>query len=158
MPEVPELVKVRFNLPSDADGWPPVSSEGLWAVPIGADMYRLDNTPWFARGLAAGDVVEALAGSDGRLWATRRVEWGGRQTIRVIPNRDGPLAGDLKAVLDAFAPLGVSGEGVQQFTMVALDIPPDAPLAELKSLLIAGERDGRWHYEEGLVSPEWLGL
>jgi hypothetical protein len=158
MPEASDHVKVRFNLPPDEGGWPAVSSEGLWVLPLGGDRYRLDNTPWFARGLAADDVVEALAGSDGVLWATRRTEWGGRMTVRVVPRRSGPLAGDLQAVLDAFAPLGVTGEGVQQYGMIALDISGDAPLAEVKSLLAAGERDGRWDYEEGLVSQEWLDL
>jgi hypothetical protein len=158
VPNPSEFVKVRFNLPPDVDGWPPVRSEGLWALPLGGDTYRLDNTPWFARGLAADDVVEALAGSDGILWAIRRVEWGGRQTVRVIPQRIGPLSGDPQAVLNAFAPLGARGEGVQQYGMVALDIPPDVALTEVKSLLVAGERDGRWDYEEALVSQDWLDL
>jgi hypothetical protein len=143
VPDASEHVRVRFNLPPDEGGWPPVSSEGLWALPLGGDRYRLDNAPWFARGLAADDVVEALAGPDGVLWATRRTAWGGRMTVRVVPRRSGPLAGDLQAVLDAFAPLGVTGERVPQFGMVALDISGDAPLAKAKSLLIAGERDGR---------------
>ncbi|MEV6281360.1 hypothetical protein [Kribbella sp. NPDC051770] len=37
-------VKVRFELEPDEDGWPPASSEGLWAVPVGEDRVRLDNS------------------------------------------------------------------------------------------------------------------
>lgn len=52
-------VKVRFALERDEDGWPPAESEGLWAELVESDLYRLDNTPWFVRGVAAGDVVQA---------------------------------------------------------------------------------------------------
>lgn len=153
-----EHVRVRFALAVDEDGWPPVSSEGLWAVPLGGHAYRIDNTPWFVRGLAADDVVEARAGSDDVLWATRRLRWSGRLTIRVVPRGDGPLAGRLQEVLDAFAVFGVSGEGVSQYGLVALDISPEAPIAAVKRLLVSGEGDGRWAYDEGLVSDEWLNL
>lgn len=149
------LVNVRFSLSVDSDGWPPASSEGLWAEPLGNDEFRIDNTPWFVRNLAAGDVVRALAGSDGVLWATERLRWSGRCTIRVIPRQDGPLAADRQAVLDAFSPLEVSGEGIEQYGMVALDVPADADLSAVKALLIAGEADGRWYFEEGCIGNAW---
>lgn len=151
-----DFVKVRFRLQKDDEGWPPVESEGLWAEPLGQHRYRVDNTPWFARNLAADDVVIALAGSDDALWATERAEWSGRLTIRVIPRSEGSLNGNRQAVLDAFEPLGVSGEGIEQYNMVALDVPSDADLAAVKGLLRAGEADGRWDYEEGCVSDAWM--
>ena len=152
------FVKVRFNIVQDADGWPPVSSEGLWAEPLGGDRYRIDNTPWFVLNLAADDVVLARAGSDGVLWAIEKADWSGRMTIRVIPFRSGPLNGDRQAVLDAFAPLGVSGEGIEQYGLVALDLPPDADLRAVKAVLERGRSDGSWDFEEGCVSEEWAGL
>lgn len=154
-----EPVKIRFSLEVGDDGWPPVGSEGVWAAALGGGLYRLDNTPWFARGVAYGDVVEAMSGSDGIPWATKLVHWNGHLTIRVIPFRDGPLTGDLQAVLDAFAPYGVTGEGAgPSYAIVALDVPPDAPLRDVKSLLREGQADGRWEYEEGCVSDEWEAL
>ena len=131
---------------------------GLWAVPLGGDRFRIDNTPWFVRGISADDVVEALAGSDGVLWATQRLEDGGRQTIRVIAFRDGPLSGDPAAVRAEFVPLGLTGEIAQQYGLVALDVPPGTALAPVKALLNAGKRDGRWDFEEGCVSEEWLAI
>jgi len=151
----PIRVNGRFSLVIDEDGWPPVSSEGLWAEPLGDDQFRIDNTPWFVVNLAAEDVVTALAGSDGVLWATGKVRWAGRCTIRVIPRRDGPLAGDRQAVLDLFAPFGVSGEGIEQFGMVALDVPPEVDVAAVKAMLKAGEADGRWYFEEGCIGDTW---
>ena len=152
-----QRVKVRFKLDVDEDDWPPAESEGLWAEPLGDDTYRVDNTPWFVRNLAAGDVVRAVAGSDGAFWATERVAWAGHCTIRVIPRASGPLLGDRQAVLDAFAPFGVTGEGIEQYGMVALDVPPEADVQTVKELLLAGERDGRWHFEEGCIGGVWIG-
>ena len=154
----PDLVRVRFKLAIDEDGWPPVASEGLWAEPLGDGTYRIDNTPWFSRNLAADDVIRAVADDDGVLWATEKVEWSGRLTIRVIPFPEGPLRGDMQAVLDAFEPLGVTGEGIDQYRIIALDVPPDVDLRAVRDLLVAGAADGRWDYEEGCVSDVWLAL
>lgn len=154
-----DKVKVRFALDQDDSGWPPAESEGLWAHPVGGGQFRLDNTPWFVRGVAAGDVIEARSDDGGVLWFSKLLERGGRVVVRVIPRRDGPLHGDRQAVVDAFARLGVLGEGMATpVNMVALDVGPDAPLAAVKGLLERGEADGRWHYEEGCVTEHWLGL
>ena len=145
-----DFVKVRFHLEPDEDGWPPASSEGLWAEPLGGDRYRVDNTPWFVHDLAADDIVVAVADSDGVLWVTHRAVPSGRLTIRIIP-----LDGDRQFVLDQFAPFGVTGEGIEQLGMVALEIAPDADLAAIKARLQQGEADGTWEYEEGCVDDAW---
>jgi hypothetical protein len=49
----------------------------------------------------------------------------------------------------------VPGEGIEQYGMVALDVPPDADLAAVKRLLREGERDGWWEYEEGCTGDAW---
>lgn len=152
-------VKIRFALERDGDGWPPAESEGVWAEPVSEDLFRVDNFPWFVRGVAADDVVEARPDQDGVLWFAQVREPGGRIVVRVMPRSDGPLKGDRQAVLDAFAPLGVVGEGMSSpVNMVALDIGPDAPLTSVKSILTSGESAGRWHYEEGCVTEEWRRL
>jgi hypothetical protein len=39
--------------------------------------------------------------------------------------------------------------------MVALDIPPGAQIAAIRSLLLQGQHDGWWEYEEGCIVPAW---
>jgi hypothetical protein len=146
---------VRFPLQQDEDGWPPISSEGLWAQSVGEDIYRIDNTPWFVDDLSADEHVRARAGDDGVLWAVERIHSSGRLTIRIIPFREGPLHGDRQAVLDAFAPVDVSGEGTAQYNMVALDIPADVPLRPVWEALQRGVELGWWDFDEGAVSDEW---
>ena len=41
-----------------------------------------------------------------------------------------------------FAPLGVTGEGLQQYGIVAFDVPPDADLRAVQRLLQRGEDEG----------------
>jgi hypothetical protein len=156
--EAADHVKVRFELERDELGWPPAESEGLWALPVGGDLFELDNTPWFAMNAAAGDIFRARPDHDGVLWAAEKVRSSGNCTIRVIPSADGPLAGDRQAVVDAFAAFGVDAEGFARFGMVSLNVPADAALAEVKGLLQRGQQDGWWHYEEGCIGDAWKGV
>jgi hypothetical protein len=154
-----DLVHVVFPLEVDEDGWPPVGAERLWAKQLGPDTYRVENAPWFVRDIAADDVVRAEP-PDADSWPIfkERLEWGGNCTIRVIPFQAGALAGSLAAVIDVFTPLGVTGEGAGTFPIVALTIPPDVDLAEVKALLRRGDAERWWEYEEGCVSEEWQAL
>ncbi len=78
--------------------------------------------------------------------------------IPVLPFAKGPLRGDMQAVLDAFEPLGVTGEGIARYGVIALDVAPGVDLRAVMDLLVAGVADGRWDYEEGCVTDAWLAL
>jgi Domain of unknown function (DUF4265) len=91
----------------------------------------------------------------GQLRAATRLQWSGHCTIRIIVFRVGPLGGSRQQVLDMFAPLGATGEGIEQYAMVALDIPSGAQIAAIKRLLRQGQRDGWWEHEEGCIGPAW---
>ncbi|HEV2636992.1 MAG TPA: DUF4265 domain-containing protein [Actinocrinis sp.] len=149
-------VKVHFALGAAADGWPPVGSESMWAVDLGGGLARVDNVPWFVPRIAANDVVRAAPDEHGTLWFVERVTASGNCTIRVLPFPDGALAGSRKAVIDLFEPMGVYGEGVEQYGLVALDVPPGADLAAVKGQLIRGQHEGWWNFEEGCVGDAWI--
>jgi hypothetical protein len=151
--------RVVFPLQVDADGWPPVGAERVWAFDLGEGQYRIDNVPWFVRDLAVGDVVAAAPPDAGShpVFA-HLIERSDHLTIRLICFREGPLQGDLQAVVDAFTPLGVYAEGVKQYGMVALDIPPTADLRSIHQRLVAGAADGSWEWEEGRINARWRDL
>jgi hypothetical protein len=74
----------------------------------------------------------------------------------VIPLGDDPAEDLVGRVIREFAALGASCESaLPSFRLVALDIPWDADLSRIKGLLVAGETDGRWGYEEGCVDDRW---
>jgi hypothetical protein len=139
------------------DGWPPVASERVWAFHLGGDHYRIDNAPWFVRDLAVGDVVRAEApDADSNPVFVELVQRSEHNTIRLICFRSGPLQGDLARALEPFTALGVYGEGVSQYGMLALDVEPTAPLPAIVSTLRRGVADGSWEYEEGRITPAWI--
>jgi hypothetical protein len=145
------LVKVRVKFEQE-DGWPPFTSEGLWAAPLPAGTFELRNTPFFAFGLSISDEISAREAADGQLWFTERVERGGRLTVRIIASHET----DTNAViLDEFSRLSVSGEGMSSPRLVALDIGPESDWTSAKALLVAGLESGRWHYEESDITPDW---
>jgi hypothetical protein len=150
-----QRLKVVFKLEVDDEGWPPAGSERMWASRVSDDTARLENVPFFARGYASGDVVRFDVDSDGVRWVREAVEFSGSCTIRIIPAQDGHLIEQRQAVLDAFAPLGVDGEGIGRFGMVALNVPSGADIAQVKRLVVEGAGLGRWHYEEGCVTEAW---
>src|SRR6202035_5372387 len=85
MPGSNDRVRVEFQLDHDDDGWPPATTERLWAVPLGEGLVRIDNIPWFVRNIAFGDIVQTRTDPDGGLWAAERIQWSGHCTICVVP-------------------------------------------------------------------------
>jgi len=147
-------VKVRVLLDQE-DGWPDTESEGLWALPLNSGDYRLENTPFFAFGMSNGDEVAVSSDADGVLWVSGVVWRRGRMTVRIITSdRDDSLEG----ILAEFAPLGVTGEGFQQFRLLSFDLGPESDVPAAKRLLAHGAASGRWEYEEADVSDAWLAL
>ncbi|OIJ63182.1 DUF4265 domain-containing protein [Streptomyces mangrovisoli] len=148
-------VKVCFRMDVDEDGWPPVSVESLWAVDLGDGTVRLDNTPWFVRAVASGDIIRVEIDEDGVRWAAETVRASQNCTIRLIVLKDGGSAAARQSVLDVFHRLGTTGEGIEQFRMVALDVPPGADLQQMRRLLEHGAAKEWWHWEEGCVTGAW---
>ncbi|MGV9933263.1 DUF4265 domain-containing protein [Streptomyces olivaceoviridis] len=136
-PEGP-YVKVHFRLETE-DDWPPASVESLWAVDQGDGTSRLDNIPWFVRGIACGDIVAIE--SDGRA-RDGPARWFG------VP-RTAPSASSCSVT----AALELRGR--ERFGMVALDVPPTADLAKVQKLLDHGVAKEWWDMEEGCVTAQW---
>ncbi|MER6218754.1 DUF4265 domain-containing protein [Streptomyces sp. NPDC001674] len=148
-------VKVHFRMDIDEDGWPPASVESLWAADLGDGTVRLDNTPWFVRGVASGDVLKVELDGEGVRWARETVRPSQNCTIRLIVLKDDGSAAARQSVLEVFHRLGATGEGIERYRMVALDIPPEADLPQIHKLLEHGEAKGWWHWEEGCVTAAW---
>ncbi len=138
----------------DPDGtWPPVPSEGLRVDARSDSTYCLLEAPFFVRNVAIGDVVRAESDDD-VLWAGERVSWGGHQTVRVTPRQDTGLV-TCAQVLEQFAELGLVGELLEEYELVAFDIAPDVPTRPVKDLLVRGDAERWWWYEEACVGPSW---
>ena len=142
--DAPSRVKIFFELQQDEDGYPPVTRESLWATPTDDGLYRLDNIPFFAHGVAFADLVSAEAGSEGTLCFTRVTQPSGHATLRVIvfDSADAlPLRGDLES-------LGCDTEQSHVPNLFAIDVPPQVSMEDVRRLLNVPGASERWEYEE----------
>src|SRR5438093_1653198 len=74
------LTKIVFHRPKDA----PTQQETLWAERLGKNLFRLDNTPWYARDCALDDVI-CCEEEEGQLPRfTRVIRPSGNRTVRVF--------------------------------------------------------------------------
>ncbi|RDV27358.1 DUF4265 domain-containing protein [Alteromonas aestuariivivens] len=74
------LVKVHVSLPNH---WM-IGGESMWAEPLGNDIYRLENVPFFSYSLNFKDEVKAYSDDDGVLEITDVVARSGNRTLRII--------------------------------------------------------------------------
>jgi hypothetical protein len=51
------MVKIGFKLERDKDDYPPADYEWMWANRVSSSTFKIDNIPFFAKGIACGDIV-----------------------------------------------------------------------------------------------------
>jgi hypothetical protein len=148
----PDLVKVTIHLVKDDSDYPPADFEHVWARMVGAGLYKLDNIPFFARGLRVGDVFLANAKNDEELLFSHVVRASDHSTIRVIVFREStdsrPLEERVSILRSTLSQLGCSTELSHLPGLIAVDIPPTAKLSSITQILSDGEATGLWEYEE----------
>lgn len=138
-------VKVIVLLEQEEEDYPPVDYEELWTLPLGEGLYRIENIPFFARGLARGDIVSAVEEEDALVFQ-RVIEPSGHSTIRlVVYNAD-----TVPAVVERFERQGCGSE-ITFTKLVALDVPPSVSLQALRERLDLGFTQGQWDYEEACI-------
>lgn len=140
-------VKVAFLLTHDEDGYPPESVETVWATPVeDPEGYRIDNIPFFAKGVALNDIVRAEYVA-GQLQFREVLVESGHSTIRVLLWNEQ----DTQAVREEFQKQGCSSELTDLPGLIAVDVPPEVGYYTIHPLLEAGAAAGRWDYEEGCI-------
>lgn len=136
-------VKVFFEVPSA--GSDELETESLWAIPYG-DGFKLDNIPFYAKGVALEDVISAEK-IDGCLFSKELLESSGHSTIRLWFSDDINIDSE-RAVLKS---MGCDSEVSDQPRLVAVDIPPNVQYEKIKEYLDAGESEGKWDYQEACL-------
>lgn len=133
------MVKIRFE---DSEG----DSETLWATPISQNLYRLDNSPFFAYGVSWEDLVEARRDDTGMLHFVRRVESSGNRTLRFYFASFRSDDERAKHILETVVKLGGSFEGMQP-KLIAVNVPPGVKLATFVDVL-SSQPEIDWEYAD----------
>jgi hypothetical protein len=138
-------VKIVVLLEQEEEDYPPVDYEELWTTPLGEGLYRIESIPFFARGIARGDIVSAVEEEEALVFQ-EVAEQAGHSTIRLVVYN----AGAVPAITERFERMGCLSETT--FTkLVALDVPPDLPMEDLRERLDLGFTQGQWDYEEACI-------
>ena|SRR5690242_3833102 len=133
--------KVLFRVPKD-DGSAEV--ETLWASPLGEDLYRLENLPFFAYGVSFQDIVYApLSEVEGFPTFERVHSSSGNKTVRIILAAAAQPGNASRRLLDGLVALGCEYEGANR-TYIAVNIPPAVKLSTVGDYLMA--HDAEWEY------------
>jgi hypothetical protein len=142
-----QYVKLLFDLEQDEEGYPPASAETLWGIKAGEGLFKIDNIPFFALGVAVNDIVSAEP-EEGVFRYKEVVHPSGHSTIRVIVYD--PLA--VPAARELFHQLGCSTEQSHLPRLFAIDVPPSVSLEMVRQVLDAGKQEEQWGYEEACLA------
>ena len=77
------MEKILVSLEPEA--WHGNSAEILWATKLEGGLYRVENSPFFVKGLSFEDFVETKF-ADGTISFVKTVTYSGRSTYRIIRN------------------------------------------------------------------------
>jgi Domain of unknown function (DUF4265) len=138
-------VKIAFELEGEGDHR---EVETIWAVPV-AKGYRVDNIPFYVRGVAWGDVVHVTVEEDGQLRYEGIVDPSGHSTIRLWFSN----AADVPNVRKSLREIGCGSE-LDLERLVAVDIPADVRYSDVLKFLDEKESVGILEYEEGCTGHE----
>ena len=138
--------KVRFELQQDEDGYPPDRWEGLWAYEVEQGLYRVDNIPFFAKGVSSGDVISTEQ-RDGELQFKSVVRPSKNSVFRIYVVD----VADVQSARESFRSLGCESEQSHIPKLFTVEIPGNVPFEPVAHLLADGADSVRWEYEEGVL-------
>ena len=121
------------------------NAETVWAERVGPDLYRLENSPFWAYGVSWMDVVEAHPDANGQLLMSRVAHKAGHRTVRVIFEAGPDASPEATAILDGLVSLGASYEGMTP-RYLAIDVPPGVDLMGVARYLTA--HDVQWEHAD----------
>ncbi|ATB35778.1 hypothetical protein CYFUS_001192 [Cystobacter fuscus] len=138
-----ERLKLRFPF-ENAEG--EEEAETLWVIKR-EDGYEIDNIPFYAKEVSLGDVVAAQPDAGGVLWYSELVRPSGHSTLQLWFSRQE----DVESVREALRQRGCASELSDLPRLVAVDVPPHVPYANIKALLEQGEQAGQFEYQEACL-------
>ena len=135
--------KILFRLEKDSDDYPPNDWESLWAIETEKGFYRIDNIPFFVRGISPGDIV-SVKKKNGELLFKEVTTFSAHSVLRVIVFDENRIEG----LENSMVSMGCDFEGSHIEGLIAFNIPPHVDFDKVTSYLKKGEDEGSWEYEE----------
>jgi len=152
-----KLQRLIFKL--NTRDWHGHANEGIWAEQVqGSDdgmVFRLANSPFFARGVSYRDIVRALSipGTQ-ELFFDRVLQHSGHSTYMILVPEGNT---EFETCWTKLQLLGCTYEGTSinislgTTKLYSVDIPGLTDIYAVYSILKIGEKSGVWTFQEGHV-------
>lgn len=138
----------KATIELDQDDWHGYSTESVWVSKASKGKYRVENIPFFAKGLSFRDMI-SVREIDGQLVFDKRLVSAKGSTYRIIPAK-GVSKDVLNQHLTALNAVGCAYEhGDFGFDLYALNVPADVDVHKVYALLEDGKHRQVWDFEEG---------
>lgn len=136
------LVKIHIDLPHH---WA-IGGEAFWATPLGNDLYRIENVPFYAYGLNFHDIVKATPESNETIPEIRElIEASGHRTFRVFFEKEVDQEQQIE-LLNSLRELNISYERANAIYF-SLDMAPEGNYQAVFDQLDAWEQRGLLGFE-----------
>jgi len=141
MDEANAKVLIRVTNPDGPD-----EVETLWAFPLGDDLYRLDNHPFYAYGVSCSDVVYAPFSDEEQMATFLRIESkSGNRTVRVIVDPPFIDGNESEQLIHGLVSLGCTFEGANS-VLFSINVPSKVDLGEIRQYLL--DRGAQWEHAD----------
>lgn len=147
--------KIGFKLERDEDGYPPADWEWLWASRVGEGTFKIDNIPFFAKGVSCDDIVTAEQTAKGLIFRGLHRP-SGHSTVRVVVYQEDREEGQVNTIVQdirqSLQNLGCATELSHIPNLIAVDIPPNVNYESISAFLSEKEEEELLEYEEAALA------
>jgi hypothetical protein len=140
------LKKIVFKLEQDQDGYPPAECENLWGAEVSKGLFRIDNIPFFVRGISPGDIV-SVEEVESVLYFKALIQTSSTSVLRVFASKESDVPG-LRRHLRR---LGCQSELSHISRLFSVEVPQRVPVSLVIEFLKDQAAEEKLDYEEASV-------
>ncbi len=127
-------------------------TESIWCQQIDNEKFIIDNIPFIAKRISLGDTIKAdLDLEDNQYYFDDFVSTSGNSTIRIFLYSEN----EMELIRKWLSDNGCESEVLQARNIIAVNVPKLANYSPIKEYLEAGERTGKWTYEESCLEHQY---
>lgn len=138
--------KVVFNYSDEYSD--ELNLESIWVIPE-CQGYKVDNIPFYVKGVALNDVINAEADEGGVLNYLNVIKPSGHSTVRLWFSEKHQK--DVLLMRNILRAKGCESEQSELARLVAVDIPPSVCYDAVREILDKQEKLGVLEYEEACL-------
>lgn len=128
-----------------------LAEETLWVKPVDNNKYQVKNIPFFAPNIAYDDVI-SVEDDEGSLYFEELIKASEHSTIQIVIFNEQKI----DEVLKEIEKFGCSWEGMENQTILAVDVPSSINYDIVKKYLDKNLAENIFDYKEACLSETHL--